>query len=68
MCMVINEEEVNFEDEFAKVQLLNELPRWGRIDDPEEYKVRCLALGSKFLGGWYFQQNMPKQMCLNKCA
>ena len=66
MCMVIHEEEVNFDDEFAKVELLDEIPRWGRIDNPEQFKVRSLALGSKFLGGWYFQQNMPKHFWLNK--
>ena len=66
MCMVIHEEEVNFDDEFAKVELLDEIPRWGRIDNPEQFKVRSLALGSKFLGGWYFQQNMPKHFWLNR--
>ena len=64
MCQIILEEEPNFEDEFAKVELLDELPRGSRITNPEEFKVKALAIGSKFLGGWYFMQHCPERFIL----
>lgn len=64
MCQIIHEEEPNFEDEFAKVELLDELPKGSRIQDPEQFKVKALAIGSKFLGGWYFMQHCPERFIL----
>jgi len=64
MCQIILEEEPNFEDEFAKVELLDELPKGSRIQDPEQFKVKALAIGSKFLGGWYFMKHCPEKFIL----
>ena len=64
MCQIILEEEPNFEDEFAKVELLDELPKGSRIQDPEQFKVKALAIGAKFLGGWYFMKHCPEKFIL----
>ena len=65
MCQIIHEELPNFDDELAKVELLDELPKGSRIKDAEHFKVKSLALGSKFLGGWYFLQHCPEKFILN---
>ena len=65
MCQIIHEELPNFDDELAKVELLDELPRDSRISNSDEFKVKALAIGSKFLGGWYFMEYCPEKFILN---
>ena len=65
MCMIINQEEPNFDDEFAKVELLDEIPKEGRIDNPMQLKAKSIAMGAQMLGNWYFLQHCPKSLFLN---
>ena len=64
MCMIIHDEEMNFEDEFAKVEILDEIPKDSRISTPDELKAKCLGLGAQLLGNWYFLKYCPESLHL----
>ena len=56
--------DVEFEDEFAKVELLDEIPKDSRISTPDELKAKCLGLGAQLLGNWYFLKYCPESLHL----
>ena len=57
--------DINWQDELARIDLLDELPKLGRCQDEEDLKVQAFAVGTNLLGRNYSFDYIPKKFLIS---
>ena len=65
MCYSMGDLDINWQDELARIDLLDELPKLGRCQDEEDLKVQAFAVGTNLLGRNYSFDYIPKKFLIS---
>ena len=65
MCYSMGDLDINWQDELARIDLLDELPKLGRCQDEEDLKVQAFAVGTNLLGRNYAFDYIPKKFIIS---
>ena len=65
MCFTIGDLDIVWEDELARIDLLDETPKEGRCETEEDLKVQAFAVGTQLLGRSYCFKYIPKHLLIN---
>ena len=64
MAFTITDFITNWEDELARIDILNELPKAGRCKNEDELKIQAFSIGTSLLGRSYSFKYIPKKFLI----